>query len=166
LKSHVIENPAANESSDPPTISLFSDGACSGNPGPGGWAYILRDDRTGVEKEHSGAEAATTNNRMELRSCIEGLSALKEQCNVRVYSDSKYLVQGMTEWMPNWRRNQWRRREKNRWKPVKNDDLWKTLAELADRHAVKFEHVAGHSGHPENERCDRMAVAAYQDAFG
>lgn len=143
-------------------VMLYTDGACSGNPGPGGWAYILRHGASGKEKSDSGSDPATTNNRMELTACIRGLQALRRPCRVRIVTDSEYVVKGMTEWMPRWKANDWRRKESGRWRPVKNDDLWKELAELAERHQVHFEHIAGHAGHAENERCDRLAVQAYQ----
>ena len=148
----------------PPTfdVELFTDGACSRNPGPGGWAYILRHLATGTEREQSGSDPDTTNNRMELIAAIEGLEALKRPCKVRLVTDSKYVGQGISEWMPNWKANGWRRRVGKGFKPVKNDDLWKRLDAQVGRHEVHFEHVAGHSGHPENERCDELAVAAYQ----
>jgi ribonuclease HI len=145
-----------------PHIHLFTDGGCSRNPGPGGWAYILRHLGTGKEKEASGAEPETTNNRMELKAVIEGLSALKRPCVVELYTDSEYVRKGLAEWMAGWKRNGWRRREKDRLVPVKNDDLWKQLDELVAKHEITFHRVAGHSGHPENDRCDELAVAAYQ----
>ena len=145
-----------------PLVHLYSDGACSGNPGPGGWAYILRHDSTKKEKECSGGEGDTTNNRMELTAAIQGLSALKRRCRVKLYTDSQYVGLGLSEWLPKWKANGWRRKEKNSWKPVKNDDLWKQLDLLLAEHEVEFHYVRGHSGHPENERCDELAVAAYQ----
>jgi ribonuclease HI len=143
-----------------PRVLLFTDGACRGNPGPGGWAFILRHPSTGVEKEHSGGAPLTTNNQMELQAVIEGLRALKRRTAVEVITDSSYVAKGAREWLPGWKRNAWRRREKNRWVPVKNVELWQALDELLARHEVRFTHVAGHSGHPENERCDELAVAA------
>ncbi|MBZ5709619.1 ribonuclease HI [Nannocystis pusilla] len=138
-------------------VELFTDGACSGNPGPGGWAYILRHSRTGTEIEASGGEAATTNQRMELTAALKGLEALKLPCAVTLYSDSQYVTKGITEWLPNWQANGWR--SANR-KPVKNQDLWMSVAGMLARHIVKPVWVRGHSGHPENERCDKLAVAA------
>ena len=143
-------------------IHLFTDGACSGNPGPGGWAYILRHLRSGKEKRKSGAENETTNNRMELMAVIEGLRALQRPCRVMLYTDSQYVGKGLSEWMPNWKRNGWARKVGKKTAPIKNLELWKALDELVARHAVEFSWVAGHSGHEENEECDTMAVAAYQ----
>jgi len=148
-------------------VILFSDGACSGNPGPGGWACILRHVRTGAEKRLSGGEAQTTNNRMELMAVIEGLAALKtEPLRVQVVTDSEYVSRGMTEWLPGWLRNDWRRGPKAGSPPVKNVDLWQRLVALRDRHHVDFVHVLGHAGHLENEECDRMAVEAARLAAG
>ncbi len=146
-----------------PEVHLFTDGACSGNPGPGGWAFVMRHLASGKEMESSGFEPDTTNNRMELSAVIEGLCALKRPCKVEVFTDSVYVGKGLTEWMPKWKMNQWRRRERGAWKPVKNEELWRRLDEVVSRHQVKYTRVAGHSGHPENERCDELAVAAYQD---
>ncbi len=151
-----------NESQPAATVHLFTDGACSGNPGPGGWAFILRHLATKTEKEQSGSEGHTTNNRMELTAVVEGLRALKKPCRVELFSDSKYVGQGISEWMQKWKKNGWQRREGNKFKPVKNEDLWRKLDELTTRHQVKFSYVPGHSGHPENERCDELAVEAYQ----
>ncbi len=147
-------------------VHLFTDGACSGNPGPGGWAFILRHAASGKEMEQSGAEPTTTNNRMELLAVIKGLEALKRPCEVELFTDSVYVGKGVSEWMPNWKRNGWRRKEGGQFKPVKNDELWRRLDALLQSHRVKFTHVAGHSGHPENERCDQLAVAAYQKYRG
>jgi ribonuclease HI len=144
----------------PPFVQLFTDGACQGNPGPGGWGYILRHPATGKEKESSGGEAHTTNNQMEMQAVIQGLSALSKPSRVEVVTDSSYVAKGSREWMPNWKANNWRRREKGTWKPVKNVELWKQLDELLSQHEVTFTLVKGHSGHPENERCDELAVAA------
>lgn len=143
-----------------PEVLLFTDGACSGNPGPGGWAYILRHLATGIEKEASGGERETTNNRMELQAVVEGLSALKRPVYVEILTDSEYVRKGLSEWMAGWKRNGWQRREQGKLKPLKNADLWKQLDELISKHQVKLTRVAGHSGHPENDRCDEMAVAA------
>jgi ribonuclease HI len=147
---------------DQPEVLLFTDGACSGNPGPGGWAYILRHLGTGKEKEAFGGERETTNNRMELQAVIEGLSALKRPCYVELLTDSEYVRKGLSEWMAGWKRNGWQRREKGKLKPVANVELWQALDELIAKHRLKFTRVAGHSGHPENDRCDELAVAAYQ----
>jgi ribonuclease HI len=139
-------------------VVLFTDGACSGNPGPGGWAYILKHPASGKSKRRSGAEADTTNNRMELRAVVEGLRALKSPCAVHLVTDSKYVAGGLSEWLKQWKARGWKTADR---KPVKNVDLWEALDELAQTHAVQVEHVAGHAGHPENEECDRMAVEAY-----
>lgn len=143
-----------------PFVQLFTDGACQGNPGPGGWGIILRHPATGTEKEASGGAPQTTNNQMEMTAVIEGLKSLKKPSRVEIITDSSYVAKGCREWMPNWKKNGWRRREKKRWKPVKNVELWKQLDELLSRHEVHFTLVKGHSGHPENERCDELAVAA------
>jgi len=144
----------------PPFVRLYTDGACKGNPGPGGWAFILKHPASGREKECSGGEALTTNNRMELSAVIEGLKALSKRSRVEIVTDSVYVANGCRDWMPNWKRNGWKRREKGRWKPVKNEDLWRELDGLLNRHDVDFTVVKGHSGHPENERCDELAVEA------
>jgi ribonuclease HI len=145
-----------------PDVQLFADGACSGNPGPGGWAFVLRHVKTGKEKESSGSERETTNNRMELTAVIRGLEALTRPAAVELVTDSVYVGKGLTEWMPKWKANGWRRREGSHWAEVKNEDLWRRLDELLAEHRVRFTHIRGHSGHPENERCDALAVAAYQ----
>ena len=146
-------------------VILFTDGACIGNPGPGGWACILRHVPTDVEKRFSGGERHTTNNRMELAAVIEGLAALKEEgLRVQVVTDSQYVSVGMTEWLPNWLRNNWRRGSKPTSPKVKNVELWKRLTALCDRHRVDFVFVPGHAGHRENEECDRMAVEAARRA--
>ena len=139
-------------------IEIYTDGACSGNPGPGGWGAILRF-RTGekvYEKEISGGEAGTTNNRMELTGVIEALSALKEPCNVLLTTDSKYVVDSITNgWVYGWQKRGWVKSDK---KPALNVDLWKQLLPLLEKHQVTFHWVKGHAGHPENERCDQLAV--------
>lgn len=145
-----------------PEIALYTDGACSGNPGPGGWAFILRHLSSGKEMEGSGGEEVSTNNRMELQAVIEGLGTLTRPCRVELFTDSVYVGKGMTEWMPKWKQNNWRRKEGKSWKPVKNEELWRRLDELLLTHQVKYTRVAGHSGHPENERCDELAVEASQ----
>ncbi len=146
-----------------PLVSLFTDGACSGNPGPGGWAFILRHPASGKEVEASGGERVTTNNRMELRAVIEGLSALKQPSTVDLYSDSQYVLNGLKEWMAAWKARGWRTADK---KPVKNRDLWETLDGLIARHDVRFHWIRGHNEHPENERCDQLAVAAARAVAG
>ena len=136
------------------TVEIFTDGACSGNPGPGGWGAILR--YKGVEKELSGGEPETTNNRMELTAVISALSALKEPCDVQLYSDSKYIIDAVTKgWAKSWKAKGWIKADK---KPALNSDLWDTLLSLLDKHTVEFIWVKGHAGHPENERCDTLAV--------
>lgn len=138
-------------------VELYTDGACSGNPGPGGWAYLLRHSRTGRELEASGGEPETTNQRMELTAVLRGLEALRLPCVITLFSDSEYVTKGISEWLPNWATNGWR--SSNR-KPVKNQDLWILVATLVAQHIVSPIWVPGHSGHPENERVDRLAVAA------
>jgi ribonuclease HI len=145
-----------------PEVELFTDGACSGNPGPGGWAFVLRHPTTNKEKESSGGELETTNNRMELTAVVRGLEALKQPSHVKLMTDSVYVGKGLSEWMARWKANGWRRREGKQWKEVKNEDLWRQLDELVVRHQLTYIRVAGHSGHPENDRCDELAVAAYQ----
>ncbi len=149
---------------DTPEIIIYTDGACSGNPGPGGWAAILKHPATGTVKEVSGGEPDTTNNRMELMAAIEGLRAVDndKRHSVRLVSDSEYVIRGLTQWIKNWMANNWRRGKKAGAPPVKNADLWRTLSELASAHDMTYEHVRGHSGHPENERCDELAVAAIE----
>jgi len=141
-------------------VQLFTDGACSGNPGPGGWAFILRHRKSGKELVRSGGLPETTNNQMEMLAVIEGLSALKRPTSVELISDSTYVLKGIAEWMPNWKKNGWRRRENGHWKPVKNTELWQQLDDLIAIHTMSYTHVRGHAGHPENERCDRLAVEA------
>lgn len=143
-------------------IALYTDGACSGNPGPGGWAFILRHLPSGTETEESGGQAETTNNQMELRAVVEGLSRLKRSVFVELFTDSVYVGKGITEWMPKWKKNGWKRKEKSRLVPVKNLELWQQLDRQLQRHRVRYTWVPGHSGHPENERCDELAVAACQ----
>jgi len=145
-----------------PIVHLFTDGACSGNPGPGGWGFVLRHLATQKEMEGSGGERQTTNNQMELTAMIRGLEALKKPCRVELFTDSVYVGKGLTEWLPKWKSNSWRRREGQAWKPIKNEELWRRLDELTAIHQLKYTRVAGHSGHPENERCDELAVNAYQ----
>jgi ribonuclease HI len=145
-----------------PEVQLFTDGACSGNPGPGGWAFILRHPASGKELESSGGQPETTNNRMEMMAVIRGLEALKRPARVEIISDSIYVGKGLSEWMPKWKLNGWRRREGDKLKPIKNEELWRQMDELLAKHQVRFTHVRGHQGHAENERCDTLAVAAYQ----
>lgn len=145
-----------------PEVILYTDGGCSGNPGPGGWAYVMRHVPTGREKEDSGAELMTTNNRMELQAVIEGLQALKRRVRVQVVTDSSYVKNGIEGWLEGWKARGWMRKTSSGMQPVKNVDLWQKLDELVQQYDATFKHVKGHSGHPENERCDELAVAAYQ----
>ena len=144
-------------------VELYTDGACSGNPGPGGWAFILRDVKTQKELTGAGGERDSTNNRMEMQAVIHGLKALKKSCRVRLYSDSSYVLQGLQSWMAGWKKKGWVRMEGGRKKPVKNVELWQELDKLVTLHQISYHHVKGHSGHPENERCDEMAVEASQN---
>ena len=136
-------------------VDIFTDGACKGNPGPGGWGAILRMGRH--EKELSGGEADTTNNRMELTAAIRALEALIEPCDIRLHSDSKYVLDGITKWVHGWQRNGWKNASKQ---PVRNADLWHELIAAAKPHTVEWIWVKGHSGHAENERVDALACAA------
>ena len=139
-------------------VDIYTDGACSGNPGAGGWGAVIV--YKGIEKELSGAQAQTTNNRMELTAVIEALKALKEPCSVTLTSDSKYVVDGITKgWAESWRAKGWR---KGDGKPALNPELWEELLELLRKHTVEFVWVKGHAGHPYNERCDRLAVSEYE----
>ena len=135
-----------------PDVIIYTDGACSGNPGPGGWGAILQFG--GREKELSGGARETTNNRMELMAAIESLRALKKPCRVKIVTDSNYVKDGITTWIHNWKKNGWRTANK---KPVKNADLWQALEKAMEPHAVSWEWVRGHTGHPENERADALA---------
>jgi len=136
-------------------VQLITDGACRGNPGPGGWAAILRYGRH--RKEISGSEPHTTNNRMELRAAIEGLRALKEPCEVEIVTDSEYLKKGIVEWLPKWKRNGWKTTAN---KPVANQDLWRELDELASRHRTRWTWTRGHAEHADNLRADELAAQA------
>ncbi|MBR2299091.1 MAG: ribonuclease HI [Alphaproteobacteria bacterium] len=136
-----------------PRVEIYTDGACSGNPGIGGWGVILRYRQT--EKELSGGELNTTNNRMELTAVIEALKALKTKCNITLYTDSKYVMSGITEWLENWKKNGWK--TSNKKGEVKNIDLWQTLDELVKPHEIRWVWVKGHAGHAENERVDALA---------
>ncbi|MBO5078264.1 MAG: ribonuclease HI [Oscillospiraceae bacterium] len=140
------------------TVTLYTDGACSGNPGPGGWGVIL--EYQGTEKELSGGEVSTTNNRMELTAVIRGLQALKEPCIVELYSDSKYVIDALQKgWAVAWRAKGWKKADK---KPALNIDLWEILLELADRHVLHYHWVKGHGDNPKNNRCDELAVAQWK----
>lgn len=142
-----------------PTVELYTDGACSGNPGPGGWAFILKHPATGKLLKQSGGEPGTTNNQMELLAVIKGLNALSKPSNVELFSDSQYVLKGLSEWIDSWKKRGWKTASKS---PVKNQALWQTLDELRSKHHLKFHWVRGHAGHPENEECDRMAVEAIE----
>lgn len=137
------------------SIEIYTDGACSGNPGPGGWGALLRWN--GHEKELSGGENETTNNRMEMMAVIKGLEALKKSSTVKLYTDSKYVQQGVNEWLEGWKARNWKSASK---KPVKNQDLWQQIDSLIQAHNVEFIWVKGHSGHEFNERVDKLAVQA------
>ena len=140
------------------TVTLYTDGACSGNPGPGGWGAIL--EYKGVEKEFSGGEDQTTNNRMELTAVIEGLKRLKEPCVVELYSDSKYVIDGLEKgWAKSWQSRGWKKADK---KPALNPDLWEQLLALTDIHTMHYHWVKGHADNPKNNRCDQLAVAQSQ----
>ena len=140
------------------TVTLYTDGACSGNPGPGGWGAIL--SYNGVEKELSGGDANTTNNRMELLAVISGLEALKEPCRVELYSDSKYVIDGLSKgWAASWQKNGWRKADK---KPALNPDLWEKLLNLVEKHELSYHWVKGHADNPYNNRCDQLAVTESQ----
>lgn len=136
-----------------PRVEIYTDGACSGNPGIGGWGVILRYKQT--EKELSGGELNTTNNRMELTAVIEALKALKTRCNITLYTDSKYVMNGITEWLENWKKNGWK--TSNKKGEVKNIELWQALDELVKVHEIRWVWVKGHAGHIENERVDTLA---------
>ena len=140
-----------------PEVQLFTDGACSGNPGPGGWAYILRDEVTGREIEASDGEPRTTNNRMELLGAIHGLERIEQPSRVKLFSDSQYVVNGLRQWIDEWKARGWKRPKNN---PVKNQELWQRIDALRARHEIDPIWVRGHDDHRENERCDRLAVAA------
>jgi ribonuclease HI len=134
------------------TVVIYTDGACRGNPGPGGWGVIL--SYKGAVKELYGGEKETTNNRMELTAAIQGLEVLKKQCKVELNTDSKYVLQGITEWLPNWKKRGWKTAGN---KPVKNEDLWRRLDAAGSKHTIEWKWVKGHSGHKENDRADELA---------
>lgn len=136
-------------------VEIYTDGACSGNPGPGGWGAILRSK--GTEKELSGGEKDTTNNRMEMMAVIAALEAITRPCNILITTDSQYVMKGMTEWLAGWKLKNWKTANK---KPVKNVDLWQRMEAAATQHKLKWQWVRGHQGHPENERADQLAVSA------
>lgn len=139
-----------------PIVTIYTDGACKGNPGPGGWGALLQYARAGgvAEKEICGGEMLTTNNRMELTAVIEALAVLKKPCHIDLYLDSQYVRQGMLEWLENWKRNGWKTAQK---KPVKNAELWQRLDDLRKRHQIQWHWVKGHAGDPGNERADALA---------
>ncbi len=137
---------------------LYTDGSCICNPGPGGWAFVLVSNSTGKCIERSGGEKHTTNNRMELQAVIEGLQSLKRPARVQVVSDSTYVLRGLSEWIDSWAKKQWRRWVRGQWVEIPNNDLWQILYELRKTHQLEYKKVKGHSGHPENERCDELAV--------
>ena len=144
------------------TVTLYTDGACSGNPGPGGWGAIL--EFMGTEKELSGGEESTTNNRMELVAVISGLQALKEPCIVELYSDSKYVIDGLSKgWAASWQKNGWRKADK---KPALNPDLWEQLLCLVSKHELRYHWVKGYADNPKNNRCDQLAVAQWKAIKG
>ena len=142
-------------------VEIFTDGACRGNPGPGGWGAVLRFN--GTEKELYGGEAQTTNNRMELLAAINALALLKRPCRVRLTTDSKYVLQGITEWLAGWKRKHWKNAARQ---PVKNQDLWQELDRLVTPHQIDWQWVRGHTGHPENERADQLANRAIDELLG
>jgi ribonuclease HI len=148
------------------TVELFTDGACQHNPGPGGWAFILRHPASGRQISRSGGESMTTNNRMELMAVIRGLESLKRPCHVKLYTDSTYVGRGLTEWLKKWKARGWLRNDQGASRTIKNLDLWLRLDQLLAQHQLQYIPVRGHSGHPENEACDRMAVEASQRAAG
>ena len=160
---HRPHSSSPSPSSEPPNepklphVLLYTDGACSGNPGPGGWGYMLKHPASGKVREGSGGMANTTNNQMELMAVIEGLRALKSRSLVDLFSDSQYVLKGLEEWIDGWKRRGWKTASKS---PVKNVELWQTLDELKGLHEIRFHWIRGHTGHPENERCDELAVAA------
>jgi ribonuclease HI len=143
------------------TVEIFTDGACRGNPGPGGWGAVLRFGER--EKELSGGEPATTNNRMELMAAIQALEALKQPVRAVLTTDSEYVMKGITQWLPRWQSNGWRTAAKQ---PVKNADLWQRLLAAMAPHQVEWQWTRGHAGHPENERCDRLARDAIREVTG
>lgn len=142
-------------------VEIFTDGACRGNPGPGGWGVVIRYG--GKQKTLKGAEASTTNNRMELQAAVEGLRALNRACEVSLTTDSQYLRLGITQWIQNWQKNDWRNSQK---KPVKNKDIWQLLLEQVAKHDVTWHWVKGHSGHPDNEQADLLANQAIDEMLG
>ena len=157
---------ASQAVSDDVEVILYTDGACSGNPGPGGWAFILEHRPSGRTLEDTGAEWQTTNNRMELQAVIQGLTRMTRRVRVHVVTDSSYVQQGATDWIYKWKARGWTRKTSSGTEPVKNQDLWKELDRVRRQHQVSFERVRGHAGHAMNERCDKLAVAAYRQLMG
>ncbi len=147
----------ADSSGGSKRVRLYTDGSCHGNPGPGGWAALL--EYGSKSRELTGNDPATTNNRMEMMAVLEGLRALKEPCDVEVWTDSRYVVDGMTSWLAGWKKRGWKTASRQ---PVKNEELWRALDEEASRHRVTWNWVKGHDGHPQNERCDRLANEAIE----
>ncbi len=156
-----MTTPLAQAQRHTETVELYTDGACRGNPGPGGWGYLLR--YRGREKEGLGGEADTTNNRMELMAAIRGLESLTRPCRVRLTTDSVYVKDGITHWLPRWQRNGWRTADK---RPVKNQDLWQRLLAAAEGHEIEWRWVKGHSGHRDNERVDALANRGIEKLLG
>ena len=152
--------PPEPKASELPYVKLYTDGACRGNPGPGGWAYILKHPGRGTVREMHGSAGETTKNKMELQAVMEGLHALNRRPRVELYTDSKYVMQGCRDWIPGWKAKGWKRKNGKKLVPVKNLEQWQQLDALLSQHEIAFQHVKGHSGHPENERCDELAVAA------
>ncbi len=148
------------DAAKPTVVDIFTDGACKGNPGPGGWGVLLR--YRGHEKEMSGGEPSTTNNRMELMAVIRALESLKRPCRIRLHTDSQYVQKGISEWIHAWKQRGWKTADR---KPVKNEDLWRRLDELAARHDVEWHWVRGHAGHDENERADELANRGVEEVL-
>lgn len=144
-------------------MTLFTDGACKGNPGPGGWAFILRHNPSARVLQGRGAEARTTNNQMELRAVIEGLKCLKRSVRIHIVTDSKYVKRGLEEWLTKWKHHGWRRKTATGHETLKNVELWRELDGLVQKHELTVEWTRGHHGHPENEHCDRLAVQACRE---
>ncbi len=142
-------------------VTIYTDGACKGNPGPGGWGALMLAGT--VQKELCGGESSTTNNRMELTAVIEALGALKRPCRIALYTDSKYVMDGLNQWLPNWKKRGWKTADK---KPVKNQDLWQALDAAVERHEIEWHWVKGHAGHPGNERADQLANAGIATLAG
>jgi len=155
----MTDQPPPPSSAGTAVVEMFTDGACLGNPGPGGWGAVLKYGQH--ERELHGGEPATTNNRMEIMAAIQGLESLKRRSEVHLYTDSQYVRRGITEWVANWKRNGWRTRDR---KPVKNQDLWTRLDDLVHQHDVRWFWVKGHAGHPGNERADQLACLGAKEA--